>query len=30
MAGTVREEPAAVARAHALVDSFLDRVAGNP
>jgi hypothetical protein len=26
----VREEPAAVARAHALVDSFLDRVAGNP
>ncbi len=28
MAGTVREEPAAVQRAHALVDSFLDRVAG--
>ena len=28
LAGTVREEPAAVQRAHALVDSFLDRVAG--
>lgn len=26
MAGTVREEPAAVQRAHALVDAFLDRV----
>jgi GMP synthase-like glutamine amidotransferase len=28
LAGAVREEPAAVQRAHALVDSFLDRVAG--
>jgi hypothetical protein len=26
MAGAVREEPAAVARAHALVDAFLDRI----
>ena len=27
LAGTVREEPMAVARAHALVDAFLDRIA---
>jgi len=26
LAGTVREEPAAVQRAHAIVDAFLDRV----
>jgi GMP synthase-like glutamine amidotransferase len=28
LAGTVREEPAAVQRAHAIVDAFLDQVAG--